>query len=116
MAILGRPRANAHRLESLTGTLLPGLGFGLLAAFGQAAGSLIARPVMTGGLDPWLALLIRVGASGVLMGMLAATPWTPARPRAVSRLVVGLTATTAVIGLLILATVLADMMRRRRRI
>ncbi|MFZ1471134.1 MAG: DMT family transporter, partial [Paracoccaceae bacterium] len=101
LAIMGRPRANAHRLESLTGTLLPGLGFGLLAALGQAAGSLIARPVMAGGLDPWLASLIRVGASGLMMGMLAATPMAPARPRQVSGLVVGLTAATAVIGLLL---------------
>ena len=101
VAILGRPRANAHRLESLTGTLLPGLGFGLLAALGQAAGSLIARPVMVAGLDPWLASRIRVGASGVLMGMLVALPMAPARPRNVSKLVVGLTAATAVIGLLI---------------
>ncbi len=31
---------------------------------GQAAGSLIARPVMTTGMDPYLASLFRVGASG----------------------------------------------------
>ncbi len=101
VAILGRPRADAHRLESLRGALVPGLAFGLLAALGQAAGSLIARPVMTGGLDPWLASLVRVGASGLAMGLVAATPWAPPRPRAVSRLVVGLTALTALIGLLL---------------
>jgi drug/metabolite transporter (DMT)-like permease len=99
VAIMGRPSANPHRLESLTGTLLPGLAFGLLAALGQAVGSLIARPVMTGGLDPWLASLVRVGASGLVMGLVAATPWAPARPKAVSRLVVILTAATALIGL-----------------
>ena len=99
VAILGRPRANAHRLESLTGTLLPGLGFGLMAALGQAAGSLIARPVMETGLDPWLASLVRVGASGLAMGVAAATPWAPPRPAQVSGLVVALTAATALIGL-----------------
>lgn len=99
VAILGRPRANAHRLESLGGTLLPGIGFGLLAALGQAAGSLIARPVMETGLDPWLASLVRVGASGLVMGMVAATPMAPPRPRAVAPLVVVLTAATALIGL-----------------
>lgn len=99
VAILGRPRANAHRLESLTGTLLPGLACGLLAALGQAAGSLIARPVMEAGLDPWLASLVRVGASGLAMGMVAATPWAPRRPAQVSGLVVALTAATALIGL-----------------
>ncbi|GAB1362265.1 DMT family transporter [Rhodobacter sp.] len=99
VAILGRPRANAHRLESLRGTLLPGIGFGLLAALGQAAGSLIARPVMETGLDPWLASLVRVGASGLVMGLVAATPMAPPRPRAVAPLVVVLTAATALIGL-----------------
>lgn len=99
VAILGRPRANAHRLESLTGTLLPGLACGLLAALGQAAGSLIARPVMEAGLDPWLASLVRVGASGLAMGVVAATPWAPPRPARVTPLVLGLTVATALIGL-----------------
>jgi drug/metabolite transporter (DMT)-like permease len=101
VAIMGRPRANAHRLESLTGTLLPGIGFGLLAALGQAAGSLIARPVMEAGLDPWLASLVRVGASGLVMGVISATPWTPPLARPVKPVIVGLTAATAVIGLVI---------------
>lgn len=101
VAILGCPRANAHRLESLRGTLLPGLAFGLLPALGQAAGSLIERTLMHGGLDLWLASLVRVGASGLATWMVAATPQAPPRPRAVSRAVVGLTALTAVVGLLI---------------
>lgn len=100
VAILGRPRADAHRLETLRGALLPGLIFGLLAALGQATGSLVARPVMAAGLDPWLASLVRVGASGLVMGLVAATPMAPPRPAQVSRLVVGLTAATALIGLL----------------
>lgn len=101
MAILGRPRADAHRLEALQGGLVAGLVFGLGAAAGQAAGSLIARPVMTGGLDPYLASLFRVGASGFGMALIAALPFAPARPRPISRLTLGLTAATAVIGLLI---------------
>ncbi len=101
LAILGRPRGDAHRLELLHGTLILGLALGLLAAFGQAAGSLIARPVMTVGMDPYLASLFRVGASGLAMGVLAATPLAPAAPRAVGRAALILTAATAVIGLLI---------------
>jgi drug/metabolite transporter (DMT)-like permease len=81
MAVLGRPRQNAHRLEALRGTLLPGALFGLGAALGQAAGSLVARPVMAAGLDPYLASLARVGASGLVMSVLAATALAPARPR-----------------------------------
>jgi drug/metabolite transporter (DMT)-like permease len=101
VAILGRPRADAHRIESVQGILVTGILFGLGAAFGQAAGSLIARPIMTSGMDPYLASLFRVGASGLAMGILAATPFAPPRPRQVTRQVLILTAATAIVGLLI---------------
>ena len=100
LAILGRPSANAHRFETLQGTLAFGVIMGLGAAFGQAAGSLVARPVMTAGIDPYLASLFRVGASGLAMGILAATPLAPQTP-AFSRKALKLTAATAIIGLLI---------------
>lgn len=101
VAILGRPRSGAHRLELLQGGFAMGVVFGLLAAAGQAAGSLIARPLMTGGLDPYLASLFRVGASGLAMGLIAALPMAPPRPATMSRLTLILTAATAIIGLLI---------------
>ncbi|MEO8242952.1 MAG: DMT family transporter [bacterium] len=101
LAILGRPRSNAHRLETLSGTLLLGVLFGLGAALGQAAGSLIARPLMHGGMDPYLASLFRVGASGLAMALLAATPVGPPAPKVISGNILILTAATAIIGLLI---------------
>jgi drug/metabolite transporter (DMT)-like permease len=101
VAILGRPRSDAHRLERLNGALLIGLGLGLGAAFGQAAGSLIARPIMTGGMDPYLASLFRVGASGLAMGLIAATPVAPIPPSPSTRLAIALALLTAVIGLLV---------------
>jgi drug/metabolite transporter (DMT)-like permease len=101
VAILGRPRANAHRFEALQGTLMIGLLLGLGAAFGQAAGSLIARPVMTGGMDPYLASLFRVGASGLTMGVMSASPLAPPVPGVISRHALVLTLATAIIGLLI---------------
>lgn len=101
VAILGRPRANAHRFEQTRGVIGAGVAFGLLAALGQAAGSLIARPVMAAGLDPWAASLVRVGASGVVMGLLAATPMLPPMPGKATARVLALTAATAVIGLLL---------------
>lgn len=101
LAILGRPGVNAHRLEALQGTILIGVIFGLMGGFGQAVGSLIARPVMTAGLNPYVASLIRVGASGLTMGIMAALPFAPAMPRRVSRGALILTAITAIIGLLI---------------
>jgi drug/metabolite transporter (DMT)-like permease len=101
LAVLGRPRSNAHRLEVLNGALLIGILFGLGAALGQAVGSLIARPVLAAGLDPYLASLIRVGASGAAMVVLTATPWAPPRPGTITPLVMGLTLATALIGLLL---------------
>jgi drug/metabolite transporter (DMT)-like permease len=101
IAILGRPPSGAHRLEQVNGVLRAGLLFGLGAALGQAVGTLIARPYMTGGLDPYLGSLIRVGASGLVMGVLATLPMAPPRPREVTGHVLILTAATALIGLLL---------------
>ncbi len=101
LAILGRAQSGAHRFEVIRGGLRAGIACGLGAALGQATGSLIARPLMHGGLDPYLASLIRVGASGLAMGVLAALPMAPAAPRAIPAKVLVLTAATAVIGLLL---------------
>lgn len=100
LAILGRPKADAHRFEALQGALVIGVAFALCAGFGQAVGSLIARPVMTAGMDPYLASLVRVGASGLTMGILAVTPLAPPAPKVFARKILILTATTAFIGLL----------------
>ncbi len=101
LAILGRPASGAHRLEQVWGGLGIGVLFGLGAALGQATGALIARPYMAGGLDPYVGSLIRVGASGLAMGVVAGLPFAPPRPDVVSRHVLLLTAATALIGLLL---------------
>lgn len=101
LAILGRPASGAHRLEVIRGGLGLGVLFGLGAALGQAAGTLIARPWMAGGLDPYVGSLIRVGASGLAMGVIAALPVAPPRPRNVPRSALVLTALTALVGLLL---------------
>ena len=101
LAILGRPRSDAHRFEALAGTLPIGILLGLGAALGQATGSLIARPLMQGGMDPYLASLARVGASGLTMALIALTPLGPPSPKTLSTKTLILTAATAVIGLLI---------------
>jgi drug/metabolite transporter (DMT)-like permease len=101
LAILGRPASGAHRLEQMRGGLRAGVLFGLGAALGQAVGALIARPYMAGGLDPYVGSLIRVGASGLAMGLIAALPHAPPRPHEVSGRVLVLTAATALIGLLL---------------
>ena len=101
VAILGRPRADALWLETVQGVLLTGLLFGLGAAFGQAAGIMMARPVMAAGIDLYLALLFRLGASGLVMGLLAATAFAPPRPVELSRSALILTAISATLGLLV---------------
>lgn len=101
LAIMGRPRSDAHRLEALAGTLPLGVLLGLGAAFGQATGSLIARPLMLGGIDPYLASLARVGASGAVMALIALTPLGPPAPKTISTKTLILTAATAIIGLLV---------------
>ncbi|MBL9049134.1 MAG: DMT family transporter [Tabrizicola sp.] len=101
LAILGRPAEGAHRLEELRGGLRIGVLFGLGAALGQATGALIARPWMAEGLDPYVGSLIRVGASGLAMGIAATLPFAPAAPRSLSAKMLALTAATALIGLLL---------------
>ena len=101
LAVLGRPRQDAHRFEMLSGTLVVGALFGLGAALGQASGSLIARPLMASGIDPYLASMARVGASGLAMAVLTATPLAPTLPRPVPRYAIVQALGSAVIGLLL---------------
>ncbi|MDQ2105193.1 DMT family transporter [Azospirillum isscasi] len=56
-----------HDWESVRGRLLVGAGTCLIAACCQAAGSVIARPVMAAGADPIAAAAVRVGTSGLLL-------------------------------------------------
>ena len=64
LAILyGRRRRAAHAWETVKGSLWLGVAVGLGAATGQALGSLIARPVMAAGFDPFAASLLRVGVA-----------------------------------------------------
>lgn len=75
LAVLGRPgRSGSHRFEAIRGPVWIGILCGLIAALGQAVGSLIARPVMQTGFDPYVASLIRVGVAVVCMSALMALP------------------------------------------
>ncbi|MCV2449225.1 DMT family transporter [Paracoccus sp. DMF] len=81
MAVLGRPgRAGGHRFEAVQGSVWAGAGFGLLAAAGQALGSLIARPVMAEGFDPYVASLIRVAVAVACLMLLMALPIRAVKP------------------------------------
>lgn len=64
LAVLGRPgRSGGHRFEVIRGPIWLAVGMGVLAAAGQAVGSLIARPVMAQGFDPYVASMLRIGVA-----------------------------------------------------
>ncbi|MDA9816083.1 DMT family transporter [Alphaproteobacteria bacterium] len=65
--IYGSLQANTHDWEKTKPPLWLGVGAGLLAAIGQAAGVLLLRPVMEQGTDPLQASLIRVVAAGIFL-------------------------------------------------
>lgn len=82
LAVLGRPgRSGSHRFEAVRGPLGLAILFGILAAAGQAAGSLVARPAMARGLDPYFASLVRIAVAAAAQVALMALPLPPVQPR-----------------------------------
>ena len=78
--LLNRPRADTHAMEKIQGSLSAGVLFGLLSAFGQAAGAIIAKPVMEAGADPIAASAVRMSAAAAafsLMYMVRRQPILP---------------------------------------
>lgn len=78
ICVLGR--APTNHLERVHGPIWHGVALGLLAALGQASGSLIARPAMAAGLDPMVASLVRVVVAVLCLGTLTRLPLGAARP------------------------------------
>ena len=108
MAVLGRAgRSGGHRFEAVRGSVLVASGYGLAAAAGQALGSLIARPVMAGGFDPYTASLIRVAVAVACMIVLIALPIQAVQPlsRPTPRVIV-LSALSGLIAMVIGMTLL----------
>jgi drug/metabolite transporter (DMT)-like permease len=101
LAILyGRGRAPGHALEAVRGSLIVGIAAGLGAATGQATGSLIARPVMAAGFDPFAASLLRVVVAAAGLAFLMRLPLAGIpQPRPMTPRVATLTALTAFLGL-----------------
>ena len=68
IAILGRTNpGEPESMDSTQGWLRDGIALGLLATFGQAAGAIIARPIMAEGGDPVTASAIRVGTAALCL-------------------------------------------------
>ena len=97
LAILfGKRGADVHHWEAVKGPLAIGVAIGLFAGFCQAVGSIVARPVMTTGVDPIAIAAIRVGIAslGLTLAMFAGVPATRAKTALTPRL----TAQTALSG------------------
>ncbi|MDT1061668.1 DMT family transporter [Paracoccus sp. CPCC 101403] len=108
VAVLGRTgRSGGHRFEAVNGSVWVAAAYGLLAAAGQALGSLIARPVMAGGFDPYAASLIRVSVAVACLILLMALPIRAVRATArPTPAVLGATALSGLIAMVVGMTML----------
>ncbi len=97
----GKRSAQQHPWEAVKGSLWVGIGLGLLSALGQAVGSIIARPVMETGLDPFVGSLLRVGIAACCLTVLMQLPLPAVKPR--NPLTFKVAAMTALTGFLALA-------------
>lgn len=78
--------------------LWPGVLFGLFMAFGQAVGSLCARPAMAAGVEPFTAMALRSGLSGLVFLALSFTPIAASSRQPVQWGAFGLAAASAFLG------------------
>ena len=102
LAILfGKRPSQLHEWEAIKGPLWIGVALGLSAAAGQAIGSIIARPVMASGVDPFAASMLRVGVAAMCLTILIQLPIKAVQPRAPMTWKVAFQ--TAVTGILALA-------------
>lgn len=108
LAILfGKRRAQMHEWETIKGPLSVGVLLGLGAATGQAIGSIIVRPVMATGIDPFVASLLRVGIAALCLSVLTQLPIPSVKPKGTLTLkVAAMTALTGVLALAIGMTLL----------
>ena len=108
LAILfGKRRSQVHQWETVKGPLWIGVALGLGAATGQAIGSIIARPVMATGIDPFLASMLRVGIAAAFLSILIQLPIPALKPKGpLTWKVAALTALTGILALAIGMTLL----------
>jgi drug/metabolite transporter (DMT)-like permease len=77
-----------------------GVALGLAAAVGQAVGSIIAKPVMASGVDPFLASMVRVAVAAFCLSVLIALPIPAVKPKGpLTMKVAVLTVLTGIIAL-----------------
>ncbi|KAA3625901.1 MAG: DMT family transporter [Proteobacteria bacterium] len=96
----GRRANGGHALEAIHGKVLAGVALGLLAAFCQAVGALMAKPALMNGADPVAVTAVRVGVSALALHASLLLPITAIRARNAMNVDVLVRATAAgVIGM-----------------
>jgi drug/metabolite transporter (DMT)-like permease len=80
IAILFGRRPGSHRLEQIKGPIGIAVLLGLLAGLCQSGGTLLAKPVMSQGVDPVAASCVRMATALVAHLLLRASGWRLARP------------------------------------
>ena len=79
----GKRAGTESEWESTHGRLAVGVGLGLIAALGQALGTLVVKPVMGPDVDPVAASAIRMASGFGFHALLLVVGWKPARLDAV---------------------------------
>ncbi len=82
----------------LKGRLWPGIVLGVVTAFGQAIGALLARPAMASGVEPFTAMAVRSGLAALLFVALALLPFGRGSRSAVQSGTVSLALMSAFLG------------------
>ena len=94
----GKPKGEQHHWEKIRGPVWVGVVLGLTAAFLQASGALLARPVMSAGADPLVVSFLRAGISVIGLQALALLPFAFFKPQnpLTPRVAIALSATSIV--------------------
>lgn len=70
----GKPRSPEGSGAAFRWGFWPGIGFGIITAVGQSVGTLLARPAMASGVEPFTAMGVRSGLAALIFVILSATP------------------------------------------
>ncbi|MBD1573231.1 DMT family transporter [Vibrio sp. S17_S38] len=96
----GRKQANQHTWEAVQGKIHIAIGLGLLAAFCQAMGGIIAKPVMETAADPVAASAIRMITAFAAHLTLRATGANIAKPlQSINWRILGITAINGLLAM-----------------
>ncbi len=97
----GRKANQEHVFEKVQGSLATGIFFGFTSALCQSISVLIARPIMSAGVDAVSASAIRVGTAALLLNLFFSLQRNKGKhpPAALTGKLLGLTAMSGIVGM-----------------